>query len=77
MQNTLGHIHSNETKQKMSVAHIGNKSRTGQKRSDDERAKQSASMQGRPQAIFTCPHCEKNGGNAMKRWHFDNCKEKQ
>ena len=27
--------------------------------------------------IITCPHCEKSGGsNAMKRWHFDNCKER-
>ena len=25
----------------------------------------------------TCPHCGKTGkGNAMKRWHFDNCKKK-
>ena len=24
-----------------------------------------------------CPHCDKVGGNAiMKRWHFDNCKNK-
>jgi len=76
-QRTLGLKHSEETKFKMSHAHKGNKSRLGQVRSADEKAKQSASMQGRPQAIFTCPHCKKNGGNAMKRWHFDNCKEKQ
>jgi hypothetical protein len=76
-QRALGLKHSEETKFKMSHAHKGNKSRLGQLRSADEKAKQSASMQGRPQAIFTCPHCEKNGGNAMKRWHFDNCKEKQ
>jgi hypothetical protein len=25
-----------------------------------------------------CPHCEKSGkGTAMKRWHFDNCKERE
>jgi len=24
---------------------------------------------------LTCPHCFKEGGNAMRRWHFDNCKE--
>lgn len=76
MQNALGHKHSDETKQKMSDAHIGNKSRLGQTRSTDEKAKQSASMQGRSQTIFICPHCEKAGGNAMKRWHFDNCKGK-
>jgi hypothetical protein len=26
----------------------------------------------------TCPHCGKiGGGRIMKRWHFDNCKEKK
>jgi hypothetical protein len=25
---------------------------------------------------LTCPHCGKTGGNTMKRWHFDNCKNK-
>ena len=26
---------------------------------------------------FTCPHCNKVGkSNAMKRWHFNNCKTK-
>jgi len=25
-----------------------------------------------------CPHCKKTGGGgAMRRWHFDNCKDKQ
>ena len=25
-----------------------------------------------------CPHCNKEGrGNAMKQWHFDNCKQKK
>lgn len=28
-----------------------------------------------PQTKITCPHCSKVGGNAMKRWHFDNCKD--
>lgn len=26
--------------------------------------------------IMTCPHCNKTGGNSMKRWHFNNCKLK-
>lgn len=27
---------------------------------------------------ITCPHCNKTGNNgAMRRWHFDNCKEKK
>jgi group I intron endonuclease len=29
-------------------------------------------------APVTCPHCGKSGHvNAMKRWHFDNCRSKQ
>lgn len=26
---------------------------------------------------LTCPHCKKMGGASMKRWHFNNCKEKE
>jgi hypothetical protein len=29
-----------------------------------------------PQNLKECPHCGKIGGNAMLRWHFDNCKYK-
>ena len=76
MQNALGHKHSEETKQKMSKAHKGNQSRLGQIRSSDEKAKQSIAMKGKTQGILICPHCEKAGGNSMKRWHFENCKGK-
>lgn len=24
--------------------------------------------------LITCPHCNKSGGLAMKRWHFNNCR---
>lgn len=30
--------------------------------------------QGRKQEIIQCPHCDKSGGNSMRRWHFNNCK---
>ncbi len=30
----------------------------------------------KPQKVYTCPHCGKSGGNAIKYWHFDNCKKK-
>lgn len=31
----------------------------------------------KPQPIVECTHCKKEGHlNNMKRWHFDNCKEK-
>lgn len=53
---------------------IGNKHRAGKKRSERENALTSAALLGRPQPICTCPVCGKQGGNAMKRWHFDNCK---
>lgn len=26
--------------------------------------------------VLQCPHCFKTGGNTMKRWHFDNCRNK-
>ena len=28
------------------------------------------------QQIISCPHCGKEGGTTMHRWHFDNCKLK-
>jgi hypothetical protein len=39
----------------------------------------SQSQKGKPcnNPIVTCPHCKKSGpSGAMKRWHFDNCKQK-
>ena len=30
-----------------------------------------------PQKIVICPHCNKSGGNVMKRHHFDKCKFKR
>lgn len=74
-QKTLGFKHSEETKQKMSAVHVGNKSRLGQTRTLEERTKQSLTMRGKSQAVLTCPHCNKSGGNIMRYWHFENCKE--
>ena len=38
---------------------------------------ESVILQGYNQNVLTCPHCGKTGASgAMKRWHFDNCKEK-
>ena len=68
---------SEETKKKMSNF------QKGKKRSNKTKEKMSKAMVGNTHAlgykhqIVTCPHCGKIGGNAnMKRWHFDNCKEK-
>lgn len=77
MKPMLGKTHSEETRQKMSASRMGNPSRSGQTRSIEERAKVSATMTGRPQAKMTCPHCGKVGGNIMRRYHFEACKERK
>jgi len=60
----LGIKLSDETKLKMS------KSRIGKTHTDESKLK----MQ-KPKSKIECPYCSKVGGsNAMKRWHFDNCK---
>jgi len=35
----------------------------------------SDKLSGRKQSNKICPHCNKTGGNAMQRWHFENCKK--
>lgn len=72
----LGRKQPIEERLRRGLAAIGNKSRTGQKRSAEERAKASAAMTGRGQQKISCPHCACTGGNAMHRWHFDNCRSK-
>jgi hypothetical protein len=57
-----GKVTSAETRQKMSVAHIGIK------RPD---------MIGKHDGLI-CPHCGKESNGAVTyRWHFDNCKHKK
>jgi hypothetical protein len=36
----------------------------------------AAKQRGKPKPKFTCPYCKEVGGPIMKRWHFDNCKQK-
>ena len=44
---------------------------------EEQRSAQSKRLKGRPKPTATCPHCNKVGGiSAMKRWHFDNCKDR-
>ena len=74
---SLGYKHTEEWKAEQSKRSKGNKSRTGQKRSEEEKMKQSLVMSGRIQKKVKCPHCNKEGGNTMGRWHFDNCKYKR
>ncbi len=42
-----------------------------------EEHKQAMRVPKGPQELKKCPHCDKEGGNAMTRWHFDNCKHKK
>jgi hypothetical protein len=39
-------------------------------------AQKSAKQKGKSKPKITCPHCNIIGGPVMKRWHFDNCKQK-
>lgn len=52
---------------------------TGIIRSDETKEKIRASALNRKEyKIVTCEYCNKSGKlNAMKRWHFENCKSKQ
>lgn len=71
----VGRVQSPEEIAKRSASLKGTKSRLGQTRSPEERAKSSAKLKGRVQTKQTCPHCGKVGGNIMKRYHFDSCKD--
>ena len=45
--------------------------------SDECRRKMSESRRGKFYEKVECPHCGKiGGGSPMKRYHFDNCKQK-
>jgi len=47
------------------------------KKKKKKRKELGIKFSGWKQEIAKCPHCEKTGGSGlMKRWHFDNCKQK-
>lgn len=84
--------HSDETKLKMSIARIGKPGtphsdetklkltigNTGRKLSKESKLKMSIAHKGVKQLVVMCPHCGKSGGcNAMKQWHFENCKRQK
>lgn len=63
---------SEETKRKTSEA------LRGRIITDEHKAKIKAGLIGKPKAKIECPHCHKLASPAMaKRWHFDNCKDKE
>lgn len=63
----FGKSHAADTKDKISKAR--------KKLWDSSEGKKRYSKNFGKRELIECPHCEKIGGaNAMKRWHFDNCK---
>lgn len=66
-----GKKHTEESKEKNRQNHLGKKV------SEETKKKMSISSKGKKQKTFTCPYCEKKGGNTMFRWHFENCKNKK
>jgi len=66
-----GQLRSAKTKARMSDANKGKSRNAGPK---SEKHKQNLR---KPKQLVTCPHCDIIGGiSVMKRWHFDNCKQK-
>lgn len=71
-----GKTHSDLVKQEQSLRATGNKSKTGQKLSEETKAKLSERAKNRVKK--ECPHCHKHAtGSGYSRWHGDNCRVKQ
>lgn len=82
-KNALGHILSEEAKEKISSVHRNKRHSEETKakmrnkvRSDELKHRWSIAKLGKKQEIIICPFCSKQGGNSMRRWHFSNCKLK-
>lgn len=70
--NFYGKKHGDETKERM------RQKKLGISLSAEHKAKVGDALRGKPKQKITCPHCGKIGGApAMKRHHFDNCKERK
>ena len=66
-----GRPKTKEWKKKVSL------SMTGTKRPPfSDEWKENLSKAQRNRKVETCPHCGKSGTHNMKRYHFDNCKER-
>lgn len=70
---------SEETKRKTSEALKGRPSTMkGRNHTDEAKAKMSAQRKGIPKPKVECPYCKQQVAvNTAKRWHFDNCKNKE
>lgn len=71
INNSIGRIRTKEHIEKIRNAV------KGRKWSKEERLKRSLNKDKKPYKLIKCPHCNKEfPSNIVKRWHFDNCKEK-
>jgi hypothetical protein len=75
--------HSDETKKKIGDKHRGKITPDHVKKAVSESNKRRTGTKHKPhknkgvkQKIICCPHCNKEGGTTMYRWHFNNCKLK-
>jgi uncharacterized Zn-finger protein len=41
-----------------------------------KKPKVGIALKGRKKPLVKCPYCGKEGGSNMKRFHFNNCKQK-
>lgn len=71
----FGKKHTEEHRKFFSERQLGEKNHWfGKKHSEETKNKM---RKPKPKTIVCCPYCDKTGAlNLMKRWHFDNCKEK-
>ena len=73
-----GKTHAPETIELMSKIKLRkNNPMYGKNHSEETKRKMSEAQKGVSQSKIQCPYCNKIGGHSiMKRWHFDNCKDK-
>lgn len=71
---TLGRKQPEQEKKKRAKSLLGNRNSVGRIHSEATKLAMSIAHAGRPQNRIQCPHCGKEGGHAMRRWHFDACK---
>jgi len=75
-KNAQGLKHSDESKNKISIAGMRPCSEEKKKKIGDANRGRKSPFKGQILPVVKCPHCSKEGaGGSMKRYHFENCKE--
>jgi hypothetical protein len=77
-----GRSKSEEHKKNISIANKGKHTGRNEKLAGENHYSKKigfvSKKKGRKEEIVRCPHCVKSGGKTlMKRWHFDNCKNRK